>query len=152
MIVLAATMLFLFGVVYRLIYMMGGLVRPMAVQAPSVLVGTAEYEEKGVVSSNLGRGAEKALTTAPAGGMEYADTVLSAVEEGAAETTTTVIAAVEETTSTIIEVTSTIIETTSTIPAEFPVMEIPYAELVLALVLTLIAGMCMGYLVRRRIS
>ena len=118
MIVLAASMLFLFGVVYRLIYMMGGLIRPMAVQAPSVLAGTAE----------------KAMTTAPAEDMKYADMALSSGRN-----------AVEE-------ATSTIIETTSTIPAEFPVMEIPYAELVLALVLTLIAGICIGYLVRRRIS
>ncbi|MBU4266677.1 MAG: winged helix-turn-helix domain-containing protein [Candidatus Altiarchaeales archaeon] len=118
MIVLAASMLFLFGVVYRLIYMMGGLIRPVAVQAPSVLAGTAE----------------KAMTTAPAEDMKYADMALSSGRN-----------AVEE-------ATSTIIETTSTIPAEFPVMEIPYAELVLALVLTLIAGICIGYLVRRRIS
>ncbi|MBU4341965.1 MAG: winged helix-turn-helix domain-containing protein [Candidatus Altiarchaeota archaeon] len=118
MIVLAASMLFLFGVVYRLIYMMGGLIRPVAVQAPSVLAGTAE----------------KAMTTAPAEDMKYADMALSSGRN-----------AVEE-------ATSTIIEATTTIPAKFPVMEIPYAELVLALVLTLIAGICIGYLVRRRIS
>jgi len=119
MIVLAATMLFLFGVVYRLIYMIGGLVKPAIVQqAPSMLAGTAE----------------KAMTTAPAEDMKYADMTLisgrNAVEEA----------------------TSTIIETTSTIPAEFPVMQIPYAELILALVLALIVGICIGYLVKRRIS
>ena len=119
MIVLAATMLFLFGVVYRLIYMMGGLVKPAILQqAPGMFAGTAE----------------KAMTTAPSGVMEYADTALSSGRN-----------AVEE-------ATSTIIETTTTIPAEFPVMQIPYAELVLALVLTLIAGICIGYLVKRRIS
>ncbi len=141
MIVLAATMLFLFGVVYRLIYLMGGLVKPVIVQqVPGILAGTAKKE----TALDLTRGAEKALTTVPADSMEYADTALSAAEEGAAETTTTVIATVEEAASTIIE--------TTTIPAEFPVMELPYAELVLALVLTLIAGICIGYLVRRRIT
>jgi len=119
MIVLAATMLFLFGVVYRLIYMMSGLVKPVIVQqAPSMLAGTAE----------------KAMTTAPAEDMTYADMTLSSGRE-----------AVEE-------ATSTIIETTTTIPAEFPALQIPYAELVLALVLALIAGICIGYLARRRIS
>jgi len=101
MIILAATLLFLFGVVYRLIYMMSGLLKPAVLQetTPSLVARkTTDYAEKAVSA-----------------GIEAIET------------------------------------TTTTIPTEIPVAQIPYAELILALVLALVAGICIGYLIRKRI-
>jgi len=93
MIILATTLLFLFGIIYRLIYLMSGLLRKEVVpeRAPAVMAREGERAAMGILE---------------------------------------------------------VIETT-TIPAEIPISQVPYAELILALVLALIAGICIGYLIRK---
>ena len=135
-IVLSASMLLLFASLYRLFYKLNDLVTASIAPSMKVNVVADHFMEEPSADGFLGAAAQENIST----------TVTTLLEKEADYATTTFATARKA----FDEAVSTVSTTIPVPKAVEAVPELPYAELTISLILVLLAGICVGYLIRRK--